>query len=104
MDSLYAIEVPKDRVWTAKDDSRYISPIFACPATGIPSGVARSWHFIDVYGFIVTGLIFMSRCFSYTGQWARLVPTSWTVLPQAWRTFVIYANFHFPPDPNGFYG
>ena len=26
------------------------------------------------------------------------------VLTQAWSTFVDYANFHFPPEPNGFYG
>ncbi len=26
------------------------------------------------------------------------------VFVQAWNTFVHYANFHFPPEPNGFYG
>lgn len=31
------------------------------------------------------------------------MPTSWTILPQAWNAFVHYANFHFPPEPNGFY-
>ena len=25
-------------------------------------------------------------------------------MTQAWRTFVVYANFHLPPEPNGFYG
>ena len=39
-----------------------------------------------------------------TDQWRRLVPTSWIVVTQAWRTFVVYANFHLPPEPNGFYG
>jgi hypothetical protein len=34
----------------------------------------------------------------------RLVPTSWGVFSQAWNTFVYYANFHLPPEPNGFYG
>jgi sulfoxide reductase catalytic subunit YedY len=34
---LTPVEVPKDRLWTAKDDSRYISPGSVCPATGIPS-------------------------------------------------------------------
>src|SRR6185312_541274 len=58
--------------------------------------------FIDVYGFIITGLIFIPLLF-VSGQWARLVPTSWTILPQAWAAFVHYANFHFPPEPNGFY-
>ncbi len=97
------LTVPKDRVWTAKDDARYISPVFALPGYRHTVGVARSWHFIDVYGFIITGLIFIPLLF-ITGQWERVVPTSWIVLPQAWNTFVHYANFHFPPEPNGFYG
>ncbi len=38
-------------------------------------GVARSWHFIDVYGFIITGLIFIPLLF-VSGQWTRLFPDS----------------------------
>ncbi len=97
------LKVPRDRVWTAKDDDRYISPIFALPGYRHTVGVARSWHFIDVYGFIITGLIFIPMLF-ISGQWVRVVPTSWVVFPQAWSTFVHYANFQFPPEPNGFYG
>lgn len=96
------LQVPKDRMWTAKDDSRYISPIFGLPGYRHTVGVARSWHFIDVYGFIITGLIFIPLLF-VSGQWERLVPNSWSILPQAWATFVHYANFHFPPEPDGFY-
>jgi DMSO/TMAO reductase YedYZ molybdopterin-dependent catalytic subunit/thiosulfate reductase cytochrome b subunit len=97
------LRVPKDRVWTAKDDARYISPVFGLPGYRHTVGVARSWHFIDVYGFIITGLIFIPLLF-ITEQWRRVVPTSWIVLPQAWNTFVHYANFRFPPEPDGFYG
>ncbi len=96
------LKVPKDRVWRASDDDRYISPLVALPGYRHSVGVARSWHFIDVYGFIITGLIFIPLLFA-TGQWARLVPSSWEILPQAWATFVHYANFHFPPEPDGFY-
>jgi sulfoxide reductase catalytic subunit YedY len=97
------LRVPKDRVWTAKDDARYISPVFALPGYRHTIGVARSWHFIDVYGFIITGVIFVTLLFA-TEQWRRIVPTSGVVLTQAWSTFVHYANFHLPPEPNGFYG
>ena len=96
------LHVLTDRMWTAKDDARYISPIFGLPGYRHTVGVARSWHFIDVYGFIITGLIFIPLLF-VSGQWERLVPNSWSILPQAWATFVHYANFHFPPEPNGFY-
>jgi sulfoxide reductase catalytic subunit YedY len=96
------LRVPTDRVWTAKDDARYISAIVALPGYRHTVGIARSWHFIDVYGFIITGLIFIPLL-AVSGQWARLVPTSWAIVPQAWATFVHYANFHFPPEPDGFY-
>lgn len=97
------LKVPTDRIWTAKDDSRYISPIFAVPGYRHTVGVARSWHFIDVYGFIIVGICFVIGLFT-TGQWQRLIPTSSSVPIQAWYTFVHYANFHLPPEPDGFYG
>src|ERR1043166_9511620 len=100
---LSPLPVPDDRIWTAKDDARYISPGAALPGYRHTIGVARSWHFLNVYGFIITGLIFVGLLFSTT-QWQRLVPTSGTVFVQAWSTFVHYANFHFPPEPNGYYG
>ena len=82
-------------MWTAKDDARYISPCLPCPGYRHTVGVARSWHFIDVYGFIITGLMFIPLLF-ITGQWERVVPTYWIVLPQAWNTFVHYAKLPFP--------
>ena len=38
------IEVPRDRVWTAKDDARYISPLFALPDYRHTIGMARSYQ------------------------------------------------------------
>ena len=66
-------------------------------------GVARVWHFIDVHGFIITGVIFIGMLLD-TEQWRRIVPTSPLVLLQAWNTWVHYATFHLPAEPNGFYG
>jgi sulfoxide reductase catalytic subunit YedY len=97
------LEVPNDRVWTAKDDARYLSPLVSTPGYRHTVGVARSWHFITVYGFAFTGIFFVIGLLTST-QWERLVPTSSDVFVQAWNTFVLYANFHFPPEPNGFYG
>lgn len=97
------LRVPKERIWTAKDDARYISPVFALPGYRHTVGVARSWHFITVYGFIFTGIFFLVNLF-HTDQWLRLVPTSWDTVVEAWNTFVYYASFHLPPEPDGFYG
>ena len=97
------LTAPTDRVWTAKDDARYISPLVATPGYRHTVGVARAWHFITVYGFVLTGMFFVVGLFGST-LWRRLVPTSPAVSVEAWNTFVHYANFHFPPEPNGFYG
>jgi len=97
------LKVPRDRIWTAKDDARYISPLVGTPGYRHTIGVARVWHFIDVHGFIATGIVFIALLLS-TDQWKRIVPTSPLVLLQAWNTFVHYATFHLLPEPNGFYG
>jgi len=96
------LKVPTDRVWRASEDDRYISPLIATPGYRHSVGIARSWHFLDVYGFIIVGLMFIPLLF-FSGQWQRLVPNSWSILPHAWADFVHYANFHLPPEPDGFY-
>ncbi len=100
---LTPIRVPRDRLWTAKDDARYFSPLIGTPGYRHTIGIARVWHFINVHGFIATGIIFAVMLF-HSEQWRRIVPTSPLVLAQAWNTFVHYATFHLPPEPNGFYG
>ena len=97
------LEVPRDRMWTAKDDARFISPLAGTPGYRHTIGVARIWHFITVHGFILTGVIFTVMLFC-GDQWKRLVPTSPMVILQAWNTWVHYATLHLPPEPNGFYG
>jgi sulfoxide reductase catalytic subunit YedY len=100
---LTPIQVPTDRVWTAKDDARYVSPIVATPGYRHTVGIARSWHFLSVYGFVFTGILFIAMLF-VTEQWRRIVPQSWLVLLQAWNTWVHYATFRLPAEPNGYYG
>jgi len=99
---LTPIEVPMDRVWTAKDDARYLSPWIGLPGYRHTVGIARHWHFLSVLFWVGNGLIFVALLFG-TGQWRRLVPTSWRVVPDAWAVFVHYVTFHLPPEPDGFY-
>lgn len=99
---LTPIEVPKDRLWTAKDDSRYLSPWIGLPGYRHTIGMARHWHFFSVPFWVGNGAIFVLLLFA-TDQWKRLVPTSWHIIPDAWAFFVHYATFHMPPEPNGFY-
>jgi len=97
------LKVPHGRIWTAKDDARYLSPLIATPGYRHTIGIARVWHFINVHGFLITGIFFIFMLFD-TEQWRRLVPTSPLVLLQAWNIWVHYATFHLPAEPNGFYG
>jgi methionine sulfoxide reductase catalytic subunit len=99
---LTPIEVPKDRLWTAKDDSRHLSPWIGLPGYRHTVGMARHWHFLSVLFWVGNGLVFVVMLFG-TGQWKRLVPMSWRIVPDAWAVFVHYATFHLPPEPNGFY-
>lgn len=99
---LTPIEVPTDRVWTAKDDARYLSPWIGLPGYRHTVGLARHWHFLSVLFWVANGLIFAGLLVA-TGQWRRLVPDSWRIVPDAWAVFVHYVTLHMPPEPNGFY-
>ena len=99
---LTPVEVPRDRVWTSKDDSRHLSPWIGLPGYRHTVGMARHWHFLSVLFWVGNGVVFVVMLFG-TGQWQRLVPTSWRIVPDAWAVFVHYATFHLPPEPDGFY-
>ena len=99
---LTPLEVPADRVWTSKDDSRHLSPWIGLPGYRHTVGMARHWHFLSVLFWVGNGLVFVVLLFC-TQQWKRLVPTSWRIVPDAWAVFAHYATFHLPPEPNGFY-
>jgi thiosulfate reductase cytochrome b subunit len=99
---LTPVEVPKDRIWTAKEDSRYVSPWIGLPGYRHTIGMARHWHFLSVLFWVGNGVVFVGLLLA-TNQWKRLAPTSWQIIPDAWAVFVHYATLHLPPEPNGFY-
>ena len=61
--------------WSAKDDSRYISPWLALPGFRHSVGLGRHWHFLSALFWVVNGLLFVVLLVA-TEQWRRLVPTS----------------------------
>lgn len=96
------LKVPDDKVWTAKEDARYISPVLGLPGYKHTIGIARVWHFLTVPFFLLNGAVFIVLLFC-TNQWKRLVPVSWKIFADAWNVFVHYATFNMPDEPNGFY-
>ena len=97
-----SVQVPLDRLYTAKDDAHYLSPWIGLPGGRHTLGVARHWHFVSALFWVINGAIYLSLLFA-TSHWRRIVPTSWSIFPHAWAVFVHYATFHLPPEPNGFY-
>jgi len=94
--------VPKDRVWTAKDDAIMLSPLFGMPGGRHTIGVARHWHFIFDILFVVNGLVFIVLTF-VTQHYLKLVPTQTSILPSAGSCILQYAALHLPSAPGGYF-
>ena len=87
---------------TAKDDARYLSPLIGLPGGKHTLGMSRHWHFVSVLFWVGNGAVYIVLLFA-TGQWRRLVPVSWQIVPDAWAIFVHYVTFHMPAEPSTFY-
>ncbi|MEO8186189.1 MAG: molybdopterin-dependent oxidoreductase [Burkholderiaceae bacterium] len=88
-------EVPKDRIWTSKDDSVTIPKWLGIPGLRHSIGLARWWHFSFDLLWVINGAIFYVLLFT-TDQWQRLVPTAWAVFPNALSTALQYLSLQFP--------
>jgi len=89
-------KVPTDRLWTSTDEALPVSPWIGLPGGRHSLGIGRHWHFFSVILWVTNGVVYVALLF-LTGNWQRLLPTSWTIFPAAWRTFRTYASFHIPP-------
>ncbi|MDQ6662220.1 MAG: molybdopterin-dependent oxidoreductase [Chloroflexota bacterium] len=88
-------KVPKDTLYTSMDDERPVTPLLALPGRD-NLGLGRHWHFFSIIFWVLNGLVYVVLLFA-TGEWSRLIPTSWSIVPQAWQTFLTYISFHIPP-------
>src|SRR4051812_41459231 len=91
------VEMSLDGTWTGKDDARHLSPLIGLPGYRHSVGMARHWHFLSALFWIGNGVLYVSLL-AGTGEWRRLMPTSWNIIPEAWAVFVHYATFHLPPE------
>ena len=91
--------MPKDKLWTSTDEEEAFSPLIALPGRGL-LGLGRHWHFFSVICWVGTGVVYVVLLFA-TGEWTRLVPTSWSIFSAALSTAGVYLSGHFPPpgDP-----
>jgi methionine sulfoxide reductase catalytic subunit len=96
------LKVPRDKLWTARDDARYLSPWIGLPGYRHTVGMARHWHFMSVFFWVLNGALFVGLLLS-TDYWKRLIPHDLQIFKDAWSVFVHYATLHMPPEPNGYY-
>jgi methionine sulfoxide reductase catalytic subunit len=89
--------VPTGRIWTAKDDSVTLPAWLGIPGIRHSIGLARWWHFSITLLWMINGVVFYILLFA-TGQWLRLVPTTWEVFPNAISTALQYLSLTFPAD------
>ncbi len=90
-------DVPRDRIWTAKDDSVTLPGWLGLPGIRHSIGLARWWHFSCDLLWVLNGLVFYLMLFS-THQWQRIVPRTWAVFPNALSSAVQYLSLRFPAE------
>ncbi|WP_308465497.1 molybdopterin-dependent oxidoreductase [Rathayibacter soli] len=87
--------VPTDPLWTAKKDSISLPQQVGLPGLRHSIGLARWWHLgIDTL-WLANGIIFFILLFT-TGQWMRLVPLHWDVIPNAISVAIQYLSLDWP--------
>jgi DMSO/TMAO reductase YedYZ molybdopterin-dependent catalytic subunit len=91
-------QMPSDKLWTASDEEEPFSPWVALPG-GKNLGVGRHWHFFCALFWMMNGFAYIALLFG-TGEWRRLIPTSWSILPEAGRTAWTYLHLALPPPGN----
>lgn len=90
-------KMPKDKLWTAHDEAEHIGH-YALPGGAHKEfGLARNWHFTAAIVWIATGLVYYAYMF-FSGEWRRLIPTSWDVFGQALHSIIGYLTLHIPPE------
>ncbi|HEU4363698.1 MAG TPA: molybdopterin-dependent oxidoreductase, partial [Mycobacterium sp.] len=89
--------VPDDPYWTANADTVALPPQFGLPGFRHSIGLARWWHLgLDTL-WLLNGAVFYVLLFA-TGQWRRIVPTSWDIIPQAGSVMIQYMSLNWPDD------
>jgi sulfoxide reductase catalytic subunit YedY len=91
--------IPTDRPWTALEQERDVSAWLGQPG-GNNLGLGRHWHFSAALFWVLNGIVYVGLLFG-TGEWRRLLPTSWSIFPDAWQSVLTYLSLHQPPASAG---
>ena len=86
--------LPTDRVWISLEEEIEVPALIAQPG-GNNLGLGRHWHFFSAFFWIFNGVVYVILLFA-TGEWRRLIPTSWSIFPDAMTTAGNYLTGHIP--------
>lgn len=90
-------DMPVDKIWTAHDEPERIGH-YALPGGAHKEfGLARNWHFTAAIIWIASGVVYYGYMLT-SGEWRRLIPTSWSVFPDAWADLLNYLHLQIPPE------
>jgi methionine sulfoxide reductase catalytic subunit len=89
-------DVPKDRVWTSKDDSVTITKWLGIPGVRHSIGLARWWHFSFDLLWAINGAIFL--CAVHDGPMAEAGSDHLGGFPNALSTALQYLSLQFPVE------
>ena len=89
----------KKRTWISLEEEESFSSWIALPGHK-NLGIGRHWHFLSIIFWISNGAAYYILLFT-SGEWQRLIPTSWSILPDAIHDMMLYATFQFnlPGNP-----
>jgi sulfoxide reductase catalytic subunit YedY len=93
-------KMPKDRLWTSLDEEESFNSFVALPGNG-NLGLGRHWHFFSMIFWVANGIVYWTLLFA-SGVWKTLVPTSWSIFPEAFHDSLIYASGKLPPPGHPF--
>lgn len=85
--------------WSSLDEEDAWSPVIALPGRK-NLGLGRHWHFMTLQFWVANGIAYIIMLF-VTGWYRTVVPTSWSVFPDAIRAVGYYLMFHLPPKLPG---
>ncbi|MEO6956756.1 MAG: cytochrome b/b6 domain-containing protein, partial [Antricoccus sp.] len=89
--------VPADPLWTAKQDSISLPGQIGLPGIRHSIGLARWWHLGVNTLWLLNGAVFYVLLFTL-GDWRHVVPTSWSVFPNALSVMIQYLSLDWPAE------
>lgn len=86
------------RVWISLEEEESFPSWLALPGHK-NLGMGRHWHFFSILFWIANGAAYYILLFT-SDEWQRLIPTSWSIFPNAIHDIMLYINFNFNTTGN----